>query len=206
MAQPQISESQQRRSTRERLLQAAADVFLEKGYVGTRVQEIARRAGLTTGAIYGIFESKAALLSEAILAQGAEAFSKMNTELAADRPPAETAVTFATEALSGAPQPFHPLLLEAFASSLRDEETRARLRDSTQEIDAQIRDVIDRAREAGILDDAVSADALATFIRIMLVGSLVTKAMNLPSADVDEARALMQRVFTSLGPQPNQPS
>ncbi|MBV6509880.1 MAG: hypothetical protein JJLCMIEE_02993 [Acidimicrobiales bacterium] len=206
MALPQISESEQRRSTRERLLQAAAEVFLEKGYVGTRVQEIARRAGLTTGAIYGIFESKAALLSEAILAQGAEAFSKMNASLVADRPAAETAVTFATEALAGDPQPFHPLLLEAFASSLRDEETRARLRDSTAEIDEQIREVIERARKAGVLDDAVSADALATFIRVMLVGSLVAKAMSLPAADIEEARELMQRMFTSLAPQTTRPS
>ena len=40
-------------STRQRLLEAATEVFLEKGYEGTRVAEVARRAGLTTGAICG---------------------------------------------------------------------------------------------------------------------------------------------------------
>lgn len=53
-------------STRQRLLTAATEVFVEKGYEGTRVAEIARRAGLTTGAIYGNFGSKAALLTEAL--------------------------------------------------------------------------------------------------------------------------------------------
>src|SRR3954471_5996047 len=55
--------------TRQRLLDAATEVFIEKGYEGTRVAEIARRAGLTTGAIYGNFGSKADLLTAA-LAEG----------------------------------------------------------------------------------------------------------------------------------------
>jgi AcrR family transcriptional regulator len=54
--------------TRQRLLDAATEVFLEKGYEGTRVAEIARRAGLTTGAIYGNFGSKADLLTAALAA------------------------------------------------------------------------------------------------------------------------------------------
>jgi TetR/AcrR family transcriptional regulator, transcriptional repressor of aconitase len=37
--------------TRERLLAAAAEVFAEKGYDRAGVQEIAHRAGFTTGAI-----------------------------------------------------------------------------------------------------------------------------------------------------------
>src|SRR3954451_524710 len=52
--------------TRDRLIDAAAEVFAEKGYDRTGVQEIARRAGLTTGAIYGRFTGKAELLQAAI--------------------------------------------------------------------------------------------------------------------------------------------
>src|SRR2546423_15544582 len=52
--------------TRERLIEAAAAVFAEKGYDRAGVQEIARRAGLTTGAIYGRFTGKADLLQAAI--------------------------------------------------------------------------------------------------------------------------------------------
>ena len=54
------------RATRDRLLDAAAEVFAEKGYDRAGVQEIARRAGLTTGAIYGRFTGKAELLQAAI--------------------------------------------------------------------------------------------------------------------------------------------
>src|SRR5580765_4626839 len=52
--------------TRERLIEAAARVFAEKGYDRAGVQEISRRAGLTTGAIYGRFAGKAELLQAAI--------------------------------------------------------------------------------------------------------------------------------------------
>ena len=52
--------------TTERLVTAAAQVFAERGYDGAGVQEIARRAGLTTGAIYSRFSGKAELLAEAI--------------------------------------------------------------------------------------------------------------------------------------------
>src|SRR5438105_3425195 len=50
----------------ERLIDAAGEVFTEQGYDGVRVQDIARRAGLTTGAIYANFRNKAGLLLQTI--------------------------------------------------------------------------------------------------------------------------------------------
>ena len=50
---------------RERLVEAATAVFAERGYDGARVGDIARRAGLTTGAIYSNFTGKAQLLAAA---------------------------------------------------------------------------------------------------------------------------------------------
>ncbi|HET7014110.1 MAG TPA: TetR family transcriptional regulator, partial [Streptosporangiaceae bacterium] len=44
--------------TRERLLAAAAEVFAERGYDGTRVADIAAAAGVSNGALYAHFGSK----------------------------------------------------------------------------------------------------------------------------------------------------
>jgi len=44
--------------TRERILQAAEAVFLEKGFHGASVESVATRAGYTTGAIYSNFGNK----------------------------------------------------------------------------------------------------------------------------------------------------
>src|SRR5688500_15968230 len=53
-------------TSRERIVQAAAEVFAEAGYEGAALADIARRAGCTTGAIYGYFRGKAELLLEAL--------------------------------------------------------------------------------------------------------------------------------------------
>lgn len=51
--------------TRERLLRAAADACVEFGYEGATLSDIARRADVSTPAIYGHFAGKADLLVEA---------------------------------------------------------------------------------------------------------------------------------------------
>jgi AcrR family transcriptional regulator len=48
--------------TRQRLVEAAVDVFAERGYHAATLSQIAARAGLTTGAVYSTFGSKKALL------------------------------------------------------------------------------------------------------------------------------------------------
>jgi AcrR family transcriptional regulator len=51
--------------TRERLLNAAADACVEFGYEGATLSDIARRADVSTPAIYSHFDGKADLLVEA---------------------------------------------------------------------------------------------------------------------------------------------
>ena len=51
--------------TRERLLTAAADACVESGYEGATLADIARRADVSTPAIYSHFSGKADLLVEA---------------------------------------------------------------------------------------------------------------------------------------------
>src|SRR5512134_4047152 len=49
-------------STRAKLLDSAAEVFSEQGYAGASISAIADRAGVTSGALYRHFASKADLL------------------------------------------------------------------------------------------------------------------------------------------------
>src|SRR5512144_2650351 len=44
--------------TRSALLEAARALVREKGYEKTTLEEVARRAGMTTGAIYGNFKNR----------------------------------------------------------------------------------------------------------------------------------------------------
>jgi AcrR family transcriptional regulator len=54
---------------RQRILDVAAALFLERGYLGTSLREIASEVGMKPGSLYYHFASKDALL-EAILRQG----------------------------------------------------------------------------------------------------------------------------------------
>ena len=56
---------------REALLEAAAAVFLERGYAGASIDAVVERAGGSKATVYALFGNKEGLLS-ALIAQGAE--------------------------------------------------------------------------------------------------------------------------------------
>ena len=53
--------------THQIVLQAAYELFLEKGYAATSMRQIAQRARLALGGIYNHFDSKEAIFSELII-------------------------------------------------------------------------------------------------------------------------------------------
>ena len=73
-------------ATRARLLEVAAEVFVERGYAAVSLRDIAVAAGVTKGAIYGHFRSKGQLLVEVIRTQLAERDSRFDAQDAVERP------------------------------------------------------------------------------------------------------------------------
>src|SRR5678816_1392731 len=57
-----VPKGDKRARTRAALIEAAAQVIGEKGYERTSLEEVASRAGMSRGAIYGHFASKEELL------------------------------------------------------------------------------------------------------------------------------------------------
>ena len=53
-----ISSGKDKLNTRAKILQEAKKEFLDKGFVGTNVRTIAEKAGVTTGALYNLFDNK----------------------------------------------------------------------------------------------------------------------------------------------------
>lgn len=66
------------------ILQAARAVFAEQGFVGSRIADIATRAGVATGTVYLYFESKEALVAALV----DDLLARLSVELCAvlDRP------------------------------------------------------------------------------------------------------------------------
>src|SRR5688500_14787357 len=149
--------------TRQRLLDAATAVFAEQGYDGARVQEIARRAGLTTGAIYGRFRDKADLLIEAIAARSADELDDLISPTGPGPSGREVLAAMGRELMAAPTTERGALLVEALVAARRDTDLAAMVRRSVDDQARKLKVTVDRARRDGSIADAVDTDAFVAF-------------------------------------------
>jgi AcrR family transcriptional regulator len=130
-ARATASQSGAEPSTRDRLVELAADLFAERGYAQTSVRDISRRAAMTTGAIYGHFRNKAELLAEAISERTADQLESQTLGLGEALDYIETLTRMAREYPKR--RQLRALIVQGAAAAQTDDETRARLRDEQLE-------------------------------------------------------------------------
>lgn len=166
--------------TRARLVEAAAAVFAERGYDGSGVQEIARRAGLTTGAIYGRFSGKAELLREAIEQCTQDELDELFNQHRFDGH-ASDIVRIAGAHLVDRPDPDahqgNALVLEAFVASRRDPEIGDAVRSLMEDRATRLAEVLEAAKADGSIDSSLDTDALVTFCHAVGLGFLIYDAI-----------------------------
>ncbi|RRN66136.1 TetR/AcrR family transcriptional regulator [Caulobacter sp. 602-1] len=68
----------QKAATRERVLEAARDLFNEVGYDETTIRAIAERAGVSVGSVFTTFASKAEVLSHVMNHRLAELYAELD--------------------------------------------------------------------------------------------------------------------------------
>jgi AcrR family transcriptional regulator len=181
--------------TRERLLRAAADVFAERGYDGTRVADIAAAAGVSNGALYAHFGSKAELLLAALRAYGRRGLADL---LAAD--PARPVTELLLQAGRSLPWPCDArgyLVVEALMAARRDNDVAGPMRDYTAERADWLAGLIEAGQADGQVDPAVSPAAVAHFCLLLAMGSLLLPA-DLHPVDDQEWAALLARVVSAV--------
>ncbi len=155
--------------TRDRLLRAAADVFAERGYDGTRVADIAAAAGVSNGALYAHFASKAELLVAALRTHGRRQLAEL---FAADSSQPITELLLA--AGRGLPRRRDArgyLLVEALAAARRDEDVAGPMRDYVGERADWLADLMRVAQAGDEIGGDLSANALAHFCLLLAMGS-----------------------------------
>jgi AcrR family transcriptional regulator len=155
--------------TRERLLRAAADVFAERGYDGTRVADIAAAAGVSNGALYAHFASKADLLAGALRAHGRHLLADM---FAADpeRPVVDLLVAVGRLLPRGSDARDY-LIVEALLAARRDEDVARTMREYVGERADWLAGLMRLAQGSGELDPALPPAALAHFCLLLAMGS-----------------------------------
>lgn len=187
-------------ATRARLLQATTEVFREKGWGGTRVQEIARRAGFTTGAIYANFANKEALLTEALLLAAMAELDAATTAPADPTQPADTLADVTRRLLSEPGNDGHLFLVHAIAIAAGNAEATATLRPHLDSVLRGTRALFRSAQEQGAVDPSLSADALAHFGAAVAYGAFVLKALGVEPPEPAAVDAVVARLVGGFAP------
>ena len=167
--------------TRTRLLAAAAAVFARRGYDGSSINEITSEAGLSTGAVYAHYGSKAELFAAMLRAHCRDEVERLlGGDLGvADLLAARGAVLDRRSPAEGS------LLVEAIVAAKRDPEVAAVLVSAFAERETFMTELVQRAQRAGDIDSSVSAEAAARFTLMVALGSLLAAAIELPPVDHD---------------------
>lgn len=183
----------------DRLVAAAAEVFSEKGYDGARVQEIASRAGLTIGAIYGRFSGKAELLRAAIEAHSSSELDELFSSHEFDGRVTDILKTVGAHLVTRRSTTEQALLLEAFVAARRDPGVKRHLAEIVEDSATRLADLVADAKASGLVTDDLDDLAVARFCHAVGLGFLLIDAVDLALPAPEPWEALIARVVASLG-------
>ena len=86
------SQPTRREATHDRIVEVAARTLRRNGYAGVGVADVMKQAGLTHGGFYAHFESRDALLAEAIARAGRDSAAAIGQRIEASRARGESAL------------------------------------------------------------------------------------------------------------------
>ena len=186
------------------LIKTAAEVFAERGYAGAGVAEIARRAGVTTGAIYSRYSGKSELLLEAlkrsfVLHFGDAIASALSGENRAENFDQDGVGIRSIGLLANDEWKGHDaLFLEAVVASRRDEEIATMLSQRLATAGTFLAKRIDTQKANGPVDSSFDTDALKTYALAMRMGFSVLRSLNYEMPDPDEWQTVLNQTQRSI--------
>lgn len=152
--------------TRRKVLDAAIEVFGERGIAGTSLEQVAAHAGLTKGAVYSNFTSKNDLVFALMEEQVSQRITASLAEIDASRPATEVidrlgAVMVQEICSYGG---WHRLLAEYASIARRDETVRAELQARRREVREMMAHLLNRIADKYESSLPMPADDMAVVI------------------------------------------
>lgn len=197
-----------RERTRDALLEAAIHVFARRGYEAARLAEVARQAGLTTGAVYSNFDGKHDLFLAAFEREIARHVSEVTAAVAAAPTPAARIAAAASQwagFLESSPDRF-PLFIEYWAQAVRDPDLRpefaarfAALRETTARL------IATDAEEAGAVLP-IPAEQIAVAVNALTNGFALEHLADPEAVPPELYGALLSLLLGALGARAASPS
>jgi AcrR family transcriptional regulator len=180
-------------AVRSRVLQAAGEVFAQRGFAAASMDQVAAAAGFTKGAVYSNFASKdelfLALMAEEVQRRVDGVSAALQT--ATDLPAALAAVN---AELSRREAAWQLLFLEFWQRAVRDPEVRRRFVASRRDLRTRITATVARFLAEHPVRTGWDAESL-TVVIIALANGLAVEALPDPEAVPDD---LLARVLADL--------
>ncbi len=199
---PEPRISARRQATRERVLEAASEVFAERGFHGATVEDICERAGFTRGAFYSNFSSKDDLVLELTRRHAEDLLDRIRAASKAEHASAEEVLRDVLAALaddSRSKERWVVLTTEFTLHAIRD--ATARRAWAAQQ--RRVRDEI-----AAVVDEAVGRQGLTlpmptdVFVRVAMAltqGSLTQRLVEPRSLAVGELERTVLPILLGVG-------
>jgi AcrR family transcriptional regulator len=164
--------------TRQRLLEAAAEEFDRRGFEGARVADIAERAGLSNGALYGHFRSKSDLLAAALSDRGARQLDILF--LHADGRTIADLLAGIGRTLDRLPEEASGLIVEALVAARRDAAVADVTGRHLTEVEDRVAGLVRSGQADGVVDRELDAGALAHFCVMAVLGAMLLQPVSRP--------------------------
>jgi len=183
----------------ERLLAAAADLFAEKGYEQAGVAEIARRAGVTTGAIYSRYTGKADLLQDAVKNHAPTEITRLLRAEDNDQSPKDILADIGEHLLDDLHESTG-IFIEALVAARRDPDLAIVLHQLATQEGEQVKKILEAAKTSGSIDQDLDNLALVRLAHAIGYGMNVTRLLGLELPTKDSWTDVIDRVINSFAP------
>ncbi len=183
----------------ERLIAAAVEVFTEFGYDRAKVAEIARRAGVTTGAIYSRHRGKADLLVAALEARLGDEIERLLPEAPEGGAPLLGSLG---QHLLDHRHGVDWLLMEAIVASRRDPELAVLIRERFDAERDRLAKLVQEGKDAGHIDAGLPTTAVAEFGTALGLGMRIHQLLDLAPPSTDEWNTVIDILLAAATPDP----
>lgn len=185
-------------ATTQQLLDAAIEVFTERGFDKAGVAEIARRAGVTTGAIYSRWAGKREMLVDAVDVVMSHHLLHLLGGSSLSAP--DVLASLGADLVVNEHESSRALMLEAFVTARRDIEFGAMLDRRLADEEGRLRAIVTFGQTGGYIDPELSTEAIVALCQAIGLGFALRRAVNRPQPPADEWNTLIERLITAAAP------
>lgn len=191
------TQQQRREETVARLLQASIDTIIEVGYARASAAVIAKRAGVSVGALFRHFETMGDFMAATayeVLRRQLETFTKQVAEIPADRPALPAALTILRDITAGST---NAVLYELMVAARTDEKLKETLQNVLGQYSAKIHDAA-RALPGAESFPEETFPVIVALMTNVFDGAAIVRGV-LPQPELEEQRIPMLTALLTAG-------